>query len=322
MAITKNQIIEAAESLLEQGENPTLAAVRSALGSGSYTTITEALKGWKAERAKDQARAEVVQVPASVQEAMGKAAITVWTAATQHHAAQLAAEREALEADRQSIEAEKAETAELADQLSRDLDKAQGEFKRVEAELKDERLALSKARADLTGAQALASERVVRIEKQAQELEQLRSSERSARDQAISATTERDVLTDQLTEQAKALAAAEKQAAAEALRADRADAAAQLAATQMDDLQADIKALRKEALTTGKTLAQSIADATLGKEALEQAMTRLQEAEGRERVARDEAAELRGRLAALEAAPAATKKPAARRKPAASKGEG
>ena len=323
MAITKNKIIEAAESLLEQGQNPTLASVRSALGSGSYTTISEALKGWKAARAKDQAQAEIVQVPASVQDAMGKAAITVWTAATQHHASQLAAERETLETDRQSIEAEKAETAELADQLSHDLDASQAKALQLAADLEITGQVLTDSRASTAEAQAKASERADRIEAQAHELEQLRSSERSARDHAVSASTERDALANQLAAQAKALVAAEKHATAETLRADRAEAAAQLATVQMDDLQAEIKTLRAEARATGDTLAQSIADATLGKEALEQALARLQNAEGRERDARDEAAELRGRLAAMESStPAPTKKPAARRKPAASKGEG
>ena len=50
MAITKDQIFQVADQLTVAGESVTLAAVRKLLGGGSYTTINEALKEWKAKQ--------------------------------------------------------------------------------------------------------------------------------------------------------------------------------------------------------------------------------------------------------------------------------
>ena len=43
MALTTEQIHQTAQELTDQGINPTLANVRSALGGGSFTTIGEAI---------------------------------------------------------------------------------------------------------------------------------------------------------------------------------------------------------------------------------------------------------------------------------------
>ena len=41
MAISIDDVFSAADRLSESGQQPTLAAVRSALGGGSFTTISE-----------------------------------------------------------------------------------------------------------------------------------------------------------------------------------------------------------------------------------------------------------------------------------------
>ena len=61
MAITKDQIHQAADQLTAAGEAATMAAVRKLLGGGSYTTINEALKEWKA---KQQATVTPIREPA------------------------------------------------------------------------------------------------------------------------------------------------------------------------------------------------------------------------------------------------------------------
>ena len=45
MPLTAEQIHTAADALVEAGERPTLAAVRRAVGGGSFTTISEAMQG-------------------------------------------------------------------------------------------------------------------------------------------------------------------------------------------------------------------------------------------------------------------------------------
>ena len=46
MAITKKAIFDAADVLDAGGQRPTLAALRKAVGGGSFTTISEAMKEW------------------------------------------------------------------------------------------------------------------------------------------------------------------------------------------------------------------------------------------------------------------------------------
>ncbi len=49
--ITRDQVVEAAERLQREGRNVSVANVRALLGgTGSYTTISGHLKGWRQER--------------------------------------------------------------------------------------------------------------------------------------------------------------------------------------------------------------------------------------------------------------------------------
>ena len=47
MAITKDQIFAVADEIDAAGQNATLAAVRKALGGGSFTTISEGMTEWR-----------------------------------------------------------------------------------------------------------------------------------------------------------------------------------------------------------------------------------------------------------------------------------
>ena len=61
MAITTADIHTAADRIAESGQQPTLAAVRSALGGGSFTTIQDGMTEWKAKKA---AKAAPLREPA------------------------------------------------------------------------------------------------------------------------------------------------------------------------------------------------------------------------------------------------------------------
>ncbi|MGC8733093.1 MAG: DNA-binding protein [Halothiobacillaceae bacterium] len=54
MALTRGDIWAAADRLDAEGKVPTLAAVRKALGSGSFTTISKAMREWH-QRRKEKA---------------------------------------------------------------------------------------------------------------------------------------------------------------------------------------------------------------------------------------------------------------------------
>jgi hypothetical protein len=70
MAITREQVFEAAETLSREGEEPTYITVRERLGSGSFSTISKYLREWKAAgKGKDEGTAEVT-VPAEFRAAL------------------------------------------------------------------------------------------------------------------------------------------------------------------------------------------------------------------------------------------------------------
>lgn len=125
MGITVDKVHAAADALLQRGETPTLAAVRRELGRGSFTTISEAMRSWRERRQRDQASPPPAP-PAQLQELAVQyaqvAVRAVWEAAQEQLRAQgetdLQSARELLE----QMEAEQRDTAQLADDLSRELE--------------------------------------------------------------------------------------------------------------------------------------------------------------------------------------------------------
>ncbi|SMF97875.1 replication region DNA-binding N-term [Methylomagnum ishizawai] len=208
MAITRDQIFEAADQIVANGGNATLAAVRKALGGGSYTTISEGMAEWKAKR---QAVTQTVSEPAptAIQDRMQEVARELWSAAMEVADTRLRSERENLEQVRQDLERERREAADLADEIAGELDRARSviaeheksaklaaaQIDRLTGELSDAleqsrvaQAALNESRArivDLMGALehekaavASAEERANRFEQQEREA---RKAEQSAR---------------------------------------------------------------------------------------------------------------------------------------------
>ena len=134
MALTKDQILQAADQLAAAGTPPTLAAVRSAVGGGSYTTINEALKEWKA---KQQAAVMPLREPApeGISKRLDEVGAEVWAIALELANARLTSEREALEATRQQLETAQQEATELADQLSAELEALQAQYRQTSDDL-------------------------------------------------------------------------------------------------------------------------------------------------------------------------------------------
>ena len=114
MAITKDTIFSAAADLVAAGSAATLAAVRKAVGGGSYTTISEALKEW---RLLHQPQAPQAGTPA-LPDRLANVFHDTWAIAVETASAQFNAERAELEQSRR-------EAADLADQLRIELEQAQ-----------------------------------------------------------------------------------------------------------------------------------------------------------------------------------------------------
>ena len=192
MAITTADIHAVADRIAEAGQQPTLAAVRSALGGGSFTTISEAMKGWKAAQAAAAAPLREA-APAAVTERMGELAAEVWGVAIGMANDRLASEREALEVARQEMEQAQAEAVELADQVAADLDAARAQIEQQAAALKQaeaQAVQLAAALEAAHTAQAALAEAQKRADGLAALLEQERAATREAQAKAEKALTD------------------------------------------------------------------------------------------------------------------------------------
>ncbi len=256
MAITPEQIIETAEALVERGESPTLAAVRRELGGGSFTTISEALRGWRERRQASQARAESVQVPARVQEALAEAGKLVWTEAIRQHAAQLAAEREALDAERERFEAERHEAIELADQVSRDLDQVRIERDHAVQALAQERLGHDQARTEAREQRALAEERGRRGEALDAELRELRRQAGETSAELGKAREQLEALRGQIKDLSEASATIETERDQAQAAVQQAQGEAREHARRTQEQEAALEAAQKAQATAERAVAE------------------------------------------------------------------
>jgi len=123
MAITREQIFAAADEIDAAGQNATLAAVRKSLGGGSFTTISEGMTEWKARKAAKETPLRE-PAPSVVADRLAELGTEIWSSALELANGRLATEREALETARLQLEADKAEAAELADQVTAELEVA------------------------------------------------------------------------------------------------------------------------------------------------------------------------------------------------------
>lgn len=185
MAIAESDVHATADTILASGQQPTLAAVRAALGGGSFTTISEAMKSWKAAR---QAAATPMRevAPAAVTERLEALAGDIWGIALGMANDRLAKERETLDAARKEIEAQRQEAAELADQMSAELETARTQIAQQAQALKQ---AEAQA-AQLVAAQAVLAEVQKRADSFAVMLETEKEATRLAQAKAETAIAE------------------------------------------------------------------------------------------------------------------------------------
>ena len=182
MAITNADIHAVADRIVSEGATPTLASVRAALGGGSFTTISEGMKAWKA--AQQAAPAPMREAaPQAVSERMAELASEVWGIAQTMANERLASEREVLEAMRREFEQAQAEAAELADTLAAELDEARTTIERMSEEAAKQAEVCATQRTQLVAAQdaAHAAEAaLVESRQRANELADLLGQEREA----------------------------------------------------------------------------------------------------------------------------------------------
>jgi uncharacterized phage infection (PIP) family protein YhgE len=165
MAISKDDVFKVADAIDAAGQSPTLAAVRKALGGGSFTTISQPLNEWKARKiAKEVVHRD--PPPAAIHDQLNEMGLEIWSQAIGLANARLDAERQALDESRAEIEAATREASEMADQVSLELE----ETRKSVAALTEERASLQKAIEQLKGELAKVSERAAHAEARATEV--------------------------------------------------------------------------------------------------------------------------------------------------------
>ena len=132
--ITTADIHNAVNDLIAEEKQPTLVAVRQKVGGGSYTTISEAMKSYKANKESEQ-QTPKEEAPSSVIASASQLAIDIWNVANNLANQKITHEREALEKTRKEYEQQQAQAVELADSLANELDEAREVIEQQKAEL-------------------------------------------------------------------------------------------------------------------------------------------------------------------------------------------
>ena len=116
MALTIQQVHNTADQLQGQGIKPTLAEVRKALGGGSFTTISEAMKSWRQDN-QEEAQLRQVDLPSSIAERLQTLGADMWQTAVDIANDRLVKDREALESIKAKAQAETDEAQEAVKTL-------------------------------------------------------------------------------------------------------------------------------------------------------------------------------------------------------------
>lgn len=140
MALTIEQIHATADQIAAQGERPTLARVRAALGSGSFSTIGEAMQSWRRQQSEARALSEV-QVPEAVADRVQQLQAAAWQTAIEEAERRLASEREALREAREQTATDVREAVRMleaeAEERDRDLATLRHQLDDAEAVARD-----------------------------------------------------------------------------------------------------------------------------------------------------------------------------------------
>jgi chromosome segregation ATPase len=278
---TKEQIWTAADAISAEGGNPTLAAVRAHMGGGSYTDISAAMQSW---RATQQASSTPIREPApsAITDQLNALGSELWAAALELANARLQSEREALEQARQEAEETRKEAAALADALAADLDKAQAD----NADLSSQ-LAASLAKQEQQQA-VINQETTAAIEsKHRAELAEVARAELKTRADQLS-----ELLRD---EQAANIANQARQQA----EIDRAKAEATAAAQQLTQIQKESENARVAEQSCQARLEAAVRE-------IDSLKAQVKEERSAAKISAETAAELKGRLSALDVQKPAT----------------
>lgn len=308
--VTFEQVEAVADAIRGEGLQPTINAVRERIGTGSPNTIHRHLTAWRS--ARPQTVTIATELPTSLTSAIAteieraaasaRAEIESKLVQAQTEAAELANVGEALEVERDELIEQVAALTTERDTLAGKAEQQAADIKTQAERIEREQQAAEAARVELARAQLKIEASAEKLADQAAEVQQLRAA---------------------LDTETKSRIAAEQQAAVlnakfEAMtdRATKAEAKAEQQEKQAQQTSQELNSSRNQ------IQAQQIALDTAARE-IEDVKKQIKDARLKEKLANDEAAELKGRLALFESIgkqsePSTTKPP---RKPKLKEGQ-
>ena len=285
--ITYQQVAAVADALVGAGVQPTIRAIREQLGTGSPNTVHRHLTAWR--EARPVAAAAAPELPQALTAALSaeieraaaqaRAEIEGRLVQSQVEAAELSAAGEGLEAEREALIEQVAALTTERDQAQATATERAAEIARQTEQIEREQRTAEAARVELAKAQLKIEGQEAKLGEQGQELERLRAALEVSQQARVAA------------EQAAAVAVARIESMTE--RATKAEARVESLEGRLNETTQALSDVR------GKLQAEQVA---LGAAAREIEATRQQaeEAQSQAKKAGEEAAELRGRLAAVQ----------------------
>lgn len=283
--ITFEQVAAAADALVGEGQQPTIRAIRERLNTGSPNTIHKHLSAWREARpvvaasAPELPHALTTAIAAEIERAAAQARgeIQGRLVQAQTEATDLAAAGEAMESDRDAL-------AEQVNTLTSERDTLAGKAEEQAAALIEqgqrierEQQAAESARVELAKAQLKGESQTETVKAQVAEIERLRATLNTESKSRVSA------------EQQAAVLAAKLEGMTD--RTTKAEARAELIEKQVQQSVQDLNSARVQAQSQ-----QGALDAATRE--IDSAKASAKEARAEAKKAGEEAAELRGRLAA------------------------
>jgi len=204
--ITREQVTQAADALVAEGQNPSIEAIRKRLGTGSPNTVHKHLTEWRA--ARPQTPAAVREIPASLTAALAaeierataqaRAEIEGQLVEAQAEAAALADAGEGLEADREALTDQVADLTSERDILAGKAAQQAADLDALAQRIEREQQAAESARVELATARLKIEAHAERQAEQAQEMRRLRDALETATAAKVAGEQSAAVLAAQL----------------------------------------------------------------------------------------------------------------------------
>lgn len=166
---TKEEIFEAADTLVAEGKEVTATALLDILGGGSFTTIYRHLKAWQEKRPELAAPSKPAEIPEQVQTAFSSA----WKVAMNEAARETAAVKEKAASDVKAAQRQLEEVLGQIDRLESESETDHQKIEDLSARVAELEADLQKSQSDATSYKATAEQLKHQVKSQESELERM-----------------------------------------------------------------------------------------------------------------------------------------------------